>query len=246
MTDLMLLFGSSAHMSNVWGTTAEAVRNGGSVLKDHAEVNSHPFWGHFAASTAKSSRNTAKRLVKDVKYSIGKNVLDIATGSGSYGVEVIRAFPDALVTFQDYANVLKVTEQNIKDATINVSRASFLPGNFFDVSSSIKKSFQTVLAANIIHHFSPETSTVFLKKIFNILEPNGYIVVVEICTPTTPYVLFEGSSLARAYSHTMLTWSKQGKAYTFDEISSLLTKTGYKRIKRHHAAPYTTIITAQK
>ena len=246
MTQLVRLVGSSAHMTKVWSTTAEAVRNGGSVLKDHAEVSSHPFWGHFATTTSNFAKATAKQLVKDAKYSIGKNVLDIATGSGGFGIEVLRVFPGTTVTFQDYPNVLKVTEQNVKNATVDMKRASFLPGSFFDVSSNIKKPFQTVLATNIIHHFSPETVSVFLKKSFDILEPKGYIVVAEICTPSTPYVLFEGRSMTRSFSHSMLTWSKEGKAYTFDEISSFLTQSGYKSVKRHHFAPSTTIITARK
>ena len=56
----------------------------------------------FAAATAK--RVTAHISTHpDPPYT----VLDIAAGHGLYGIEVAKAFPDALVTAVDWAEVLR-------------------------------------------------------------------------------------------------------------------------------------------
>ena len=44
------------------------------------------------------------------------------------------------------------------------------------------------------------------------------------------HIIYEGNTLARVFNMIMLVWSKEGKAYTTDEVTNLLEKTGFGQV----------------
>lgn len=240
-------------MQQLATSTTEAVRNGGSVSSAHAESFDHPFWSHFSKVTGNMALMNAGTLTRDLDYAIGANVLDVASGSGEYGFAALARNTTQSVTFQDYPNVLEQVKMNAKYKKLDMAKAKYLPGSFFDIpgmmmegSDDLKLTFDTVIAANIIHHFSPATTLQFLRLAHAALEKDGYIVIAEICPPSEPYRLWEGMSMARAFSMTMLTWSKEGKAYKVAELHDLLDQSDFYNIHTISSFPFTTFVVAQR
>ena len=44
------------------------------------------------------------------------------------------------------------------------------------------------------------------------------------------HIIYEGNTLARVFNMIMLIWSKEGKAYTTEEVTNLLEKTGFGQV----------------
>jgi C-methyltransferase len=94
---------------NAFGNLTETVRAGGSLLEQHAEIPSHPFWETFARSSAALAFPAATALAEQLAPVANRDkpfrVLDVAAGSGIYGYTFLRS-PNVDVTFVDWPNVL--------------------------------------------------------------------------------------------------------------------------------------------
>ena len=243
MKHIVLLFGGR-DMTRIMSTTTEAVRNGGAV-GEHAGNPDHSFWLRFAEVTGNLATVNAKGMIKGAGYAFPKGcrVLDVASGSGQYGCEVLRAVHDSTCVLQDFPAVLDVAKK-----AIFLPGASFLPGDFFEIDITTVGMFDTVVVANLWHHLSPEQIGIFLKRAAMVTKKGGYLVVVEICPPSGPYSLFEeGASTQRTFSHVMLTWSKEGKAYREPEIKEIVDTSGmYTNVQTFQVVLVSTILTAQR
>src|SRR5579871_2254431 len=90
---------------------AETVRAGGAVRDDRpAETPGHPFWNTFAraVSLAAPSANVLADLLAPwiASRPAPVRVLDLACGSGLYGLTLARRFPSLRVTALDWPGVL--------------------------------------------------------------------------------------------------------------------------------------------
>ena len=57
--------------------------------------------------------------------------------------------------------------------------------------------------------------------------------------------IYEGNTLARVFNMIMLVWSKEGKAYTTDEVTTLLENTGFGEVRIMTIFPFWTGVTAR-
>lgn len=253
MGGILRIFGSST-IVHAQSKLRDSIRNGGTVLESHAETDSQPFWEIFAKHTESLSSKTASDMVTKLAhlFPVQKSqmlVLDIATGSGSYGFAVLDKFPQARVIQNDYANVLAITAQNaLKRLGPEVlqRRVGQVPGSFFE--ADLDNDFDVILAPNIVHHFGPQRTVSFLQKVYSHLRPGGHVVIVEMCRPTEPYSVWEGPTpTVRTFSLTMLLWSQQGKAYSSDELIQHLNEAGFEQARLAGTSfPNACFVTAQK
>lgn len=79
----------------IWGELAHldaVVRNGGTLLTEHAETAKNPFWEMFAQSSAAMATPTAHAIVglvgEHLKKKPNARVLDVAAGSGIHGYTI--------------------------------------------------------------------------------------------------------------------------------------------------------------
>eukprot|EP01036_Dinobryon_divergens_P027724 gene27721-36542_t len=120
-------------MSSLLDSSAEAIRNGGSVADDGntAETANHPFWELFAKVTGPLGKPNAVALVKQASYAFGTQILDIASGSGIYGFTISKLLPNSHVTLLDYENVLEQTKKNANIENVDTSRVSYFSADIF-------------------------------------------------------------------------------------------------------------------
>ena len=96
---------------------AEAVRRGGTILDQHAETPEWEFWETFAPSSTGIAIPAAHVLTELLKGWTNQResleILDIACGSGLYGLTLAAQHPRARATLLDWANVLDRTKDNV-------------------------------------------------------------------------------------------------------------------------------------
>jgi C-methyltransferase len=211
------------------GNLTDTVRAGGSVMDEHAEAPSHPFWETFARSSAALAFPAAEALAKHLAplTSGGKRVrvLDVAAGSGSYGHTLLRS-PNVEVTFLDWPNVLPETRAWGERLAVDASRARFLPGSVFDVD--LGGPYDVVLASHLYHHFDRATCQSLTKRLAGALAPGGRLAVHDFVTG--PALENPGATM---FSLVMLVWTRNGQAYSEGDYAAWMMEAGLARPSAH-------------
>jgi len=217
---------------NAFGTLTEAVRAGGTVLEQHAETDSHPFWETFARSSAPLAFPAAGMLSEllraDLEALPKVRVLDVAAGSGIYGHTLLR-LPKAEVTFCDWPNVLPETKAWGERLGVDTSRARYLPGSVFE--ADLGGPYDVVIASHLYHHFDRATSQSLTNRLASVLAPGGRLCVHD-------FVAGPGleNPAATMFSLAMLVWTRSGKAYAHADYEAWMLEAGLSRPSAH-AAP---------
>jgi ubiquinone/menaquinone biosynthesis C-methylase UbiE len=210
---------------------ASYVKNGGTPERANTAPD-NPVWVRYARSMIPFAAANAKRVaahvatLPDPPYT----VLDIAAGHGLYGIEVAKAFPDALVTAVDWAPVLAVARANADAAGI-ADRYRIIPGSAMDVEWGTD--FDLILLPNFLHHFDFDTCTALLRKVKTSLAPNGQALGVEF-VPNEDRV---SPPISAKFAFWMLATTPGGDAYTTSDLHQMARNAGFQGAKTRPLAP---------
>lgn len=196
------------------------VRNGGSPgLGTVAPDN--PVWIKFAKAMAPFQAPAANGVVQDVGAwpSPPRKVLDVAAGSGMFGIAVAQAVPGAEITAIDWQAVLSVANENAALAGV-AARYRTIAGSAFEVDWGA--GFDLVLLSNFLHHFDAETGVGLLTKARGSLAPKGRVLVVEM-VPNEDRI---SPPYPAMFSFMMLACTPHGEAYTARELEDMGRRAG--------------------
>jgi ubiquinone/menaquinone biosynthesis C-methylase UbiE len=201
---------------------ASYVRNGGSPGLAHLAPD-HPVWLKFAKAMSPAARLAAKRAAVHLARHDGRTakVLDVAAGHGFYGIELAKAFPEAIVTAVDWPSVLELASANAKDAGVG-ERYRVAPGNAFEVNWGGE--FDLVILANFLHHFSPEECATILRKVRPSLSPQGRACTVDF-VPEEDRSKIPTHAM---FAFLMLATTPSGDTYTLAELDAIAKKAGFR------------------
>jgi ubiquinone/menaquinone biosynthesis C-methylase UbiE len=227
-------------MREPYDRLADIVRMGRTVLPGEGSVEpENPIWVQFAESMAPMMGPLAGPLGAVVlEGNTGPmRVLDIAAGHGLFGVEIAKQNPQAHVTGLDWAQVLRVAQDNARKAGV-LDRYDLLPGNAFEVDYG--GPYDAVLLTNFLHHFDPPTCVGLLQKVRAALHPGGRAATLEF-VPNEDRV---SPPMPAAFSMTMLTSTAAGDAYTLSELTGMYTEAGFGNITAHPIphSPHTVVM----
>jgi ubiquinone/menaquinone biosynthesis C-methylase UbiE len=197
------------------------VMRGGSEGLAHLAPD-HPIWLRYAKAATPIARVTAKRAAAQLAARLDspKAVLDIAVGHGLYGIELARAFPEAVVTAVDWPSVLELASANARDAGV-AERFRVVAGNAFEVDWG--QDFDLVILANILHYLSPEDCVAILRKVKTSLSPRGQVCAIEF-VPNEDRVSPPTQAM---FAYLMLATSPGGDAHTLSDYDSIAKAAGF-------------------
>ena len=143
------------------GDVARAVRKGGvATSAEGSDVPGHPMWVTFARSMTGLNRMPAGLLADMICADLAGTdtgervrVLDIAAGSGIFGITLAQKHPQAEITAVDWPNVLEVALENAEEAGLG-QRYNTVPGSAFEVETGA--GYQVILLCNFLHHFDAD------------------------------------------------------------------------------------------
>jgi 2-polyprenyl-3-methyl-5-hydroxy-6-metoxy-1,4-benzoquinol methylase len=209
---------------------AGSVRKGGTVSQGTLEPED-PMWVEFARSMAPFMAAGADVLAKIVaRPGEAQKVLDISAGHGLFGLMVAKANPLAQIYGSDWANVLTVARENAAKFGV-AERFHTIPGSSFD--TDLGSGYDLVLVPNFLHHFDAPTCVTLLRKLRGTMKPGATLGIVEF-VPNEDRI---SPPLPAAFAIQMLGGTDAGDAYTFRELSEMVTEAGFGESRQQGLAP---------
>lgn len=167
------------------------VKGGKLIAIDNSNpiAKSEPFWNRVAKRTNNSSQkpnDTALKIIQNLQKYLKPNdqVLDFACGSGIISSEIAKNVKtvhgiDISSQMIEIANDRKIKQ--------NLNNVKFSRATLFDENIQIG-SFDVIMAFNILHYL--EDKEIFMKRINELLKPNGIFISSTIYTKQKKTILF--------------------------------------------------------
>ena len=207
-----------------WANLAEVVRTGKPPHHVERKEAAAAFFPDLVRSLYVMNRGQAEALAKVLtakKSSEPLSVLDVACGSGIWGIAVAEADPASRVTFHDFPKLLDVTRGYLDRCGLT-DRGDFLPGNLREVDFGEER-FDAALLGHIVHSEGERSSRDLFKRIHRALRPGGRIVVIDII----PNEERTGPLEPITFALTMLLFTEEGDTFTLSEYTDWLTEAGF-------------------
>jgi hypothetical protein len=206
-----------------WLALPQTVRTGKSAATVNSEKNGTAFFTEFVESIFPLSYSAAKTLGEHLGIPKAKkpvHVLDLAAGSGVWGVALAEQSPQVHITAVDWPPVLTVTKRIARRHGVG-DRLTAIPGDLLKVRFG--KNHQVATLGHILHSEGPARSRQLLKKTLAALAPGGTIAVMEFLVNrdrTDPLV-------SLLFAVNMLVNTDAGDTFSFEEISGWLREAGF-------------------
>ena len=226
---IALFLAHPAQIKNYLDLTT-SVRKGGTAHDGNLEPE-NPLWVDFARYMAPLAAVGGMALARVVATpGAPQKVLDIAAGSGGYGIAIAKLNPAAEIYAQDWKNVLEVSLEGARAAGV-ADRYHTIPGSAFE--ADLGTGYDLVLLPNFLHHFDHPTNVTLLKRVRAALKPGGRVATVEF-VPNEDRVT---PPLQASFSMMMLGSTAGGDAYTFNELAAMFRDAGFSRSAQQELLP---------
>jgi ubiquinone/menaquinone biosynthesis C-methylase UbiE len=166
-------------------------------------------------------------------------ILDIAAGSGVWGIGVAQQSPLATVTAVDWPQVLEVTRRFAAEAGM-ADRFFYIAGDAGEVDFG--GGFHLAILGHILHSEGERRSRPLLRKTFAALAPGGTIAVAEFLVDADR----SGPPMGVIFGLNMLLNTEEGDTFSFEEIASWLADAGFVEPRRVDPGGPASLVLARK
>lgn len=233
--------GLIAHTSEIvpkWLQLDEVVRTGKAAIAINAEESGPEFFEKLVPKIFNLSYGPAQGLAQHLQ--LGKaSVLDLATGSGVWGIALAQSSPEVRVSAVDWPNILEITKQTAKKFGVE-ERFSYIPGDLLAVNFGTGHNVATL--GHILHSEGVERARELLKKTFAALAPGGTIAIAEFLVNPDR----KGPLTGLIFNVNMLVNTDNGATYSFEEISDWLREAGFANARQLEGPGPSPLILATK
>ncbi|HEY2761025.1 MAG TPA: methyltransferase [Pirellulales bacterium] len=224
-----------------WLRLTNIVRTGKPESAVNQEKAGSQFFANFVEEIYNRSYPAAKVAAETLIKKLAKpfKVLDIATGSGVWGIAMAERSPQVEVTAVDWPGVIPVTRKVVAEHKLN-DQFSYVEGDI--QSAKYGDGFHLATLGHILHSEGEANSRKLLKRVFDALAPKGTVVIAEFM----PNDDRSGPPSALIFAVNMLVNTDQGDTFTFKEMKSWLTETGFRKIRTLDAPGPSPLLLADK
>jgi ubiquinone/menaquinone biosynthesis C-methylase UbiE len=166
-------------------------------------------------------------------------VLDLAAGSGVWGIAMAQGSDKVSVTAVDWPEVIPVTRATVGRFRV-ADRFSFIAGDLLQVEFGSGHNVATL--GHILHSEGEARSRKLLKKTFDALASGGTIAIAEFLVNEDR----TGPLNALFFAVNMLVNTDTGDTYSFEEISIWLKEAGFTDARTLEAPGPSPLILATK
>ncbi len=211
----------SEHLIPRWLHLNEVVETGKPVEAVNQEAEGSEFFQNFVSDIFPMSYPAAQALAGHLAASGGAGrVLDLATGSGVWGIALAQGSEQVRVTAVDWPDVLPVTRKTVARFGLT-DRFSFVEGDLMQADFGSNHNVATL--GHILHSEGEQRSRALLAKTFAALAPGGTIAIQEFLVNSDR----TGPLNGLFFAVNMLVNTENGGTYSFEEISSWLAEAGF-------------------
>jgi len=147
-------------------------------------------------------------------------VLDLAAGSGVFGIALAQRSPQVTVNAVDWPNVLEITRKTAAQCGV-ADRFSYTGGDLD--SADFGKGHNVATLGHILHSEGEARSRKLLKKTYDAMASGGTIVIAEFLVDADR----RGPLTGLLFDVNMLVHTDAGATYSFEEIRGWLAECGF-------------------
>jgi hypothetical protein len=147
-------------------------------------------------------------------------VLDLAAGSGVWGIALAQGSERVVVTAVDWAEVLPATKATVERFGFT-DRFTFIGGDL--LTTDFGRDYTVATLGHILHSEGEARSRVLLRRTFEALAPGGTIAIAEFLVNEER----SGPVGSLFFAANMLVNTDDGDTYSFEEIRNWLTEAGF-------------------
>jgi 3-hydroxy-5-methyl-1-naphthoate 3-O-methyltransferase len=237
-----LLRHCSQELMPKWLHLNEIVATGKPVESVNKEGPGAEFFQAFVNDIFPLSYPAAQTLARHLLFEgNGRSfrVLDLAAGSGVWGIALAQSSQDVQVTAVDWPDVIPVTRKTVARFGL-AERFSFIEGDLLEVDFGSDYTVATL--GHILHSEGRARSQALLDKTFHSLGSGGTIAIGEFLVNQDR----KGPVNALIFAVNMLVNTDVGDTYPFEEISGWLGKAGFVNARTFEAPGPSPLILATK
>jgi ubiquinone/menaquinone biosynthesis C-methylase UbiE len=218
-----LLRHSSQQLIPKWLHLTKIVETGRPERAVNEQEAGAEFFQQFVNDIFPMSYPAAQALSHHLKATgrgVTERVLDLAAGSGVWGIAMAQGAEEVRVTAVDWPEVIPVTRKTV-DRFGLTNRFSFIAGDLQEADFGSGHTVATL--GHILHSEGRERSRDLLRKTFCALASGGTIVVAEFLVNADR----TGPVNGLFFALNMLVNTETGDTYSFEEISDWLKDAGF-------------------
>ena len=225
-----------------WGGLTESVRTGKPFRTVEHQQEAEEFFPKLVRGLHVINRQPAQNLERRIAGTLPPHphVLDVAAGSGVWGIAFAEADPQTRVTAQDFPGVIPVTRSYVERHRV-ARQYDYLPGDLRAVDFGQGR-FDVAILGNIVHSEGVESSRDLFRRIHRALRGDGQMVIVDM----VPNDERTGPVFPLIFALNMLVNTEQGGTYTFDEYREWLTDAGFRSVEARDIEFHSPVIIGRK
>src|ERR1035438_5326572 len=167
---------TSEHLLPKWLQLNEIVATGKPAGAVNQQTTGTDFFAQFVNDIFPMSYHVAQELARHLNLSGPVSVLDLAAGSGVWGIALAQSSSQVRVTAVDWPGVIPVTRNTVTRFGL-ADRFSFVEGDLLQADFGSGHSVATL--GHILHSEGIERSRALLAKTFRAMASGGTIAIAE-------------------------------------------------------------------
>ena len=225
-----------------WLRLSDIVREGRPAVAVNQETEGTEFFSQLVENIIPMSYPPGQKLGDHLKLARIRNeirVLDLAAGSGIWGIALAQKSPRVRATAVDWAGMIPTTKRITRNFGV-ADRFQFIEGDLLE--ANFGNGYDIAILGHILHSEGEERSRELLKKTFRALKSGGTIAIAEWLvnderTEPLPSLMFAVQ---------MLVNTDKGDTFSFNEIKSWLEDAGFRKVRKLKAPGPSPLIVATK
>lgn len=214
----------TTYLMDSWSRLADIIRTGNAPHRLERQQEAEQFFPVLIRTLHVVNREPARRLAAALgaaKSRTGLQVLDVACGSGVWGIAIAEADSRTRVTAHDFPHVLETTREFLQRHSVE-AQFDFIAGDLKEVDFGESR-FDLAVLGNILHTEGEASSRALLRRLARALKPGGRAVIVDML----PNDERTGPAFPLLFALNMLVHSSEGDTFTLSEYMEWLLEAGF-------------------
>lgn len=212
-----------AHIWQNWHHLTETVCRGTNPHRQSVVHSGSEALTAFIGAMHVVGKNLARDIAASLNLSPFKQLLDIGGASGTYTIAFLERQPSLRAVIYDLPEVLPMAQKRLEAHGL-LNRVRLVAGDFY--KDPLPTGCDLALLSAIIHQNSPEENLALYRKIHDVLEPGGCLLIRDhIMEPDRTH-----PPAGALFAINMLVNTQGGDTYTFEETKAALQEAGFRTV----------------